>query len=152
VLPIPFPLKEFLTMHARYATSVIGGLAGGFVVAASLAFTTGTTAWLAFGVGAGLLVLAATPVLFGERDLRAIALDVAGAALAAWTVVASLVFAGQTVKWLSFAEGAAFVLLAVGGLTLDHVRLAHGARAASKVQVAVTNEAVEPSRPTAVAA
>jgi hypothetical protein len=35
--------------------------------------------------------------------------------------VASLVFAGSTITWLGFASGAAFVALALTGLTLHEV-------------------------------
>jgi hypothetical protein len=111
-------------MHARYVTSVLAGLAGGFVVVASQVFVPGTAAWIAFGIGVGLLLAATVPVLFGDRGIVGLALDGIGAVLAIWTIVASLVFTGNVVKWLSFGEGAAFVALAVGGLTLNQVRLA----------------------------
>jgi hypothetical protein len=62
-------------MHARFIAAVVTGLAGGFVVTASQAFSPGTTAWLAFGVGLALLVVAAFPVLFGERGIAGVTLD-----------------------------------------------------------------------------
>jgi hypothetical protein len=118
-------------MHARYVTSILAGVAGGFVVVASQAFASGTTAWLAFGIGVGLLALAAIPVLFGDRGIVGWALDGVWGILAVWTIVASLVFSGSVVKWLSFGEGAGFVALAVLGLTLNQVRLARRLRLAS---------------------
>lgn len=139
-------------MHARFITSVLTGLAGGFVVTASQAFSSGTTAWLAFAFGIGLLVLAAFPILFGDRGTAGLALDAAGALLAIWTIVASAVFSGELVKWLSFAEGAGFVLLAVGGLTLNQIRLARRATT-NPLQVAPTGlEGADPARRSAVAA
>jgi hypothetical protein len=140
-------------MHARYVTSVISGLIGGFVVVASQAFLSGTTAWLAFALGIGLLILAPLPALFGDRGIVGLALDGVGSLLAIWTIVASLVFSGDVVKWLSFGEGAGFVLLAVGGLTLNEVRLARRTHVARPVQiVADPPESVETARSAPVAA
>jgi len=110
-------------MNTRYVTSLLLAVAGAFLVVASQAFTAGTTAWLAFAIGIGALVLAGVPAAFRERSPLGLALDGVLAVLAAWTIVASLVFAGSTVVWLSFAEGLGIAALAVGGLTLDHVRM-----------------------------
>ena len=140
-------------MYARYVTSLVGGLFGGFVIVASQAFASGTTAWLAFAFGVGLLILAPLPALWGDRAIVGSALDVVSGLLAIWTIVASLVFSGDVVKWLSFGEGAGFVLLAVGGLTLNEVRLAHRAHVVRPVQiVADPPESVETARSAAVAA
>jgi hypothetical protein len=111
-------------MHTRFAQSSLLAMAGGFIIVASEAFSTGTTAWLAFAVGIFAIVLATVPALFGARDLS-LGLDGVTAVLGAWTIVASLVFNGTASQWLSFAEGAGFVTLALAGLTIDHVRLAH---------------------------
>jgi hypothetical protein len=140
-------------MHARFIAAVVTGLAGGFVVTVSQAFSPGITAWLAFGVGLALLVVAAFPVLFGERGIAGVALDAVGSVLAVWTVVASVVFSGEVVKWLSFAEGAGFVALAVAGLVLNQLRLARSIHRAAPVQVPTGGSSTsEPSRPAAVAA
>ncbi|MCL2395309.1 MAG: hypothetical protein FWC87_11565 [Acidimicrobiaceae bacterium] len=141
-------------MHARYVTSLLSGLLGGFVLVASQVFVPGDAAWLAFAFGIGLLVLTPIPLLFGDRGYAGLGLDGLAALLAIWTIVASLVFTGETVKWLSFSEGAAFVLLAVGGLTLNQVRLAlrisHAAPAA--VPASLTSSPVASDGRTPVAA
>jgi hypothetical protein len=142
-------------MHARYVTSALAGVAGGFVVVSSQVFVPGTAAWLTFGIGVGLLVAAAIPVLFGDRGIVSLSLDGIGAVLAIWTIVASLVFTDDTVKWLSFGEGAGFVALALAGLTLNQVRLARRiaslAPAAGQAPVLVAAPASDEVR-TAVAA
>jgi hypothetical protein len=49
--------------------------------------------------------------------------------LGIWTIVASLIFAGPTVLWLSFAEALGFVALGFIGLTVHEVsawRTLHG--------------------------
>lgn len=135
-------------MHARFAQSSVLALAGGFVVVASQAFTSGVTAWLAFSLGVAALVLATVPAIFGARRL-VLGLDATTALLGAWTVVASLVFTGDVVRWLSFAEGAGFVALAFAGLAIDHIQLSRTNRLAS---VRTDAPVVSVERPTAVAA
>ncbi len=138
-------------MHARYTTSVLAGLAGGFVVVASQAFASGTTAWLAFALGVAMVVLATIPAVFGERKPVGLVLDGLGAVLGAWTIVASLVFSGDTVRWLSFSEALGFVGLAVLGLTLNQVRLTRRAHGTIQVPDSMP-EHMEGVRRTAVAA
>jgi hypothetical protein len=118
-------------MHARFVSALLAGLAGGFVVVASQAFTPSTAGWIAFGIGLGLLVLAAVPSLAGDKGLVSRAIDAVLAAVSAWTVVASVVWTGTTLKWLTFAEGIAFAALALGGLILNQVQLTRKLRSAA---------------------
>jgi hypothetical protein len=145
---LPYLQLKELIMHARFAQSSLLALAGGFLVVASQSFTSGVTAWLAFAIGILAVVLAAVPALFGARRW-VLGLDAATGVLGAWTIVASLVFSGGAVRWLSFAEGAGFVALALAGLVVDHVSLSQRAGVvASRRDATVTN--VE--RPTTIAA
>jgi hypothetical protein len=75
--------------------------------------------------------------------------------------VASLIFTGDTVRWLSFSEAAGFVALAVAGLTLNQVRLARQAHVATTLPAttllattapATLPQGAESVRPAAVAA
>jgi hypothetical protein len=125
-------------MHARYITSLLSGVLGGFVLVASQVFIPGTAAWVAFAFAIALLALAPIPLLFRDRGYAGLGLDGLSAILAIWTIIASLVFTGETVKWLSFSEGAAFVLLAILGLTLNQVRLALQIRHAAPAGVPAT--------------
>jgi hypothetical protein len=138
-------------MHTRFLTSVFGLLAGAFVVIASFAFATGTAAWIAFGIGLGLLVIAAVPPLFGERRLLGLTVDGVGAVLAIWTVVASVVFSDTVVRWLTFGEGVGFVALALGGLVLNQSRLTRPNHVAVPKHIGSTDE-TESSRLTSAAA
>jgi hypothetical protein len=138
-------------MHTRFATSIVGAVAGGVLVAISLALATGTTAWVAFGIGLAIMALSVVPALLGERRPFGLLLDGTSAVLAVWTVVASVVFTGSVVKWLSFGEGAAFAALAFGGLILNQVRLVRRNRV--PVSVGSSNSiSTETTRPSAVAA
>jgi hypothetical protein len=109
-------------MHARFAQSALLTVTGGFVLVASQVFAITTAAWIAFGFGAFGLLLSALPLVAGQRG-RTLVLDAGIAVLSAWTVVASLVFAGSTVRWLSFGEGAALAALGLVGLVVDHLQL-----------------------------
>jgi hypothetical protein len=139
-------------MHTRFINAVVTGLAGGFLVTASQAFVSGTTAWLAFAIGLGLLVVAVAPAVFGDRDLAGLVVDGVSGLLALWTAVASVAFAGDVVKWLSFSEGAGFVVLALASLTVNQARLTRRAVAATPLQRATGVEGADTSRPAAVAA
>jgi hypothetical protein len=128
-------------MHTRFLTAVIGTVLGGFIAIASFAFAIGTAAWIAFGVGLALMTVSSIPALFGERRLIGLTLDGVSGLLAIWTVVASVVFSGSVVKWLSFSEGVGFVALALGGLVLNQVRLSRRGHFAVPSQIGSTDEA-----------
>ena len=80
-----------------------------------------TFEWLMFGIGAVAVLMSAT-ILLRARGVAQRALDALIGILGAWTVVASLEFAGSTVIWLGFASGAGLVALALIGLTLHELR------------------------------
>ena len=100
----------------RFIGNTSLGLAGAFLVAASLGFSAGTAAWLMFGVALGIVALLGVAQLDRRRSLVQHALDGLTGSLALWAVVASVIFTGATVTWLSFAEAVGFVTLAVAGL------------------------------------
>ena len=100
----------------RFIGNISLGLAGAFLVAASLGFSAGIAAWLVFGVALGIVALLGVAQLDRRRGLVQHALDGLTGSLALWAVVASVIFTGATVTWLSFAEAVGFVTLAVAGL------------------------------------
>jgi hypothetical protein len=100
-------------MSVRFVTNLLVALAGGFIVVASQAFTAAVTGWVTFGVALGvILVLAASQI----QERRGLGLATLGAAVAVWSVVASVVYTGSTLTWLSFAEGLGLLGVAVAGL------------------------------------
>jgi hypothetical protein len=103
-------------MRIRFAYNMLLTLAAGFLVVATQAFLPATVAWITFAVGAGLALLSAATLVLRvgpmQRGLSATAL-----LIAAWTIVASLVFTPATVLWLGFASALALIALAVAGLT-----------------------------------
>lgn len=108
-------------MSSRFITNISFMLAGGTVVVFSQAIRPGVASWIAFGVGLGILAALSLAQLDRNRGRAQHSLDLICAPLAVWTVIASAVFTGDTVKWLSCAEGLGFVALAVAGLLVHEL-------------------------------
>jgi hypothetical protein len=103
-------------MSPRFITNLIVLLAGGTVVVSSGWFGPGTTGWIAFGGALGILSLTAAAQRDRMRGTIQRALDGVVFALASWSAVASVVFHGSTLTWLSFGEALGFAGLGVVGL------------------------------------
>jgi hypothetical protein len=116
-------------MSTRFMTNALIALMGGFVVVISLAFKPAATAWLAFAMGIGVLLILALAQSDRSRGIVQRLLDAGGAVLAVITIIFSLAFHGATVQWLSFAEALGFVGLAYSGLVVNEIaewRAEHG--------------------------
>lgn len=104
-------------MSTRYLTNIAIALGAGFLVVASQAFAPATMTWLMVGISAGALAIVIPAIGMRRRGAVQRGIDGLIGVLAAWTIVAGLVFAGVTVTWLGFASGIGLVALAVIGLT-----------------------------------
>src|SRR5882757_10889876 len=102
-------MERRMVMGLRFITNMLLALAGGFLVVASQAFSAGTTGWIAFGVGLGIITMLGVSQVDRGRGTFQRALDAVGGLIAMWTIVASVVFVGAALTWLSFGEGLAFV-------------------------------------------
>jgi len=107
-------------MNSRYLTNSALVLAGAFLVVASQAFGVSIFEWIMLGIGALAVVMAGAAVLRSRGRVQR-SLDGTIGVLGAWTVVASLVFAGATVTWLGFASGIGLVAIGLVGLTLHEL-------------------------------
>jgi uncharacterized membrane protein YccC len=103
-------------MSPRFTSNLILASAGATVVVASQAFSATTTGWITFAVALGALAGLGVAQLDAARGTFQRVLDVGAGVLSAWTVVASVVFNGSTLTWLSFAEAIGFVAVAIVGL------------------------------------
>ena len=115
-------------MSQRFISNVALAIAGAVVVVASQAFSSSLTGWLTFGVSLGALALLAVVQRDRARGRLQRMLDVATGALALWSAVASVVYTGTTLTWLSFGEAIGFVALGVAGLVaheLSTERIVH---------------------------
>ena len=103
-------------MSPRFITNLVVLLAGGFVVVSSQTFGAQTTRWIAFGVALGVLSVIALAQRSRARGGVQSGLDAMIGSLAVWSAVASMVFSGSTVMWLSFGDALGLAALAIGGL------------------------------------
>lgn len=100
---------------ARLVGNIVLALVAVFLIVASLMFGATVTGWLMFGVALGVVALVGLAQLDRHVGLPGHVVDGLTGALAIWATVASVVFAGPTLSWLSFAEAVGFVALAVAG-------------------------------------
>jgi hypothetical protein len=103
-------------MKPRFVTNMLLAFAGAFVAVASQAFGATTAGWIAFGVGIAVLLGLGLSQLDRSRGLVQRALDGLTALLAIWTVVASVVFTGAALSWLTLGEAIGLFLFAAVGL------------------------------------
>jgi hypothetical protein len=116
-------------MSMRFLSNAAIALLGGFVAVASQVFAPAVTAWLAFSITIAVLVISALAQLQEGRGIVQRLLDSVIGLVAVGSVIASLVFVGPAVMWLSLATGLGFVLLGFVGLTLHEIwtyRAIHG--------------------------
>ena len=107
-------------MNSRFLTNTGLTILGAFTVVASMVWAPSTFMWLMLGAGIVAATLSGGAAI-RRRGRSQRALDAVVGILGAWTIVASLVFAGSVVTWLGFASGVAFVGLAIAGLTLHEL-------------------------------
>lgn len=102
-----------IEFYSRLAMMVVAA----FLIIATQVWPALTVEWMFIIGGVVLLVLAAADG--GEGNRRQRALDGIVALLAVWTVVQAVVFAGDTLIWVSFATALGAFLVAMAGL-IDH--------------------------------
>jgi hypothetical protein len=105
-----------VSLAARFTSNLVCAVAGGLLLVVAFAFSPATGGWLALGGGCVALVTVLGAFAVHGRGPPARTVDALLAIAAAWTIVASRVFDGRTLRWLSFADGAALCSLAVVGL------------------------------------
>lgn len=108
-------------MSLRFGLGTLFAVAGGFLVAVSLAFSAHTAGWVAFGVSTGVAVLAAAAL--ARRGMSRGSYGYAGAfAVGLWSLIAALIFTGNTLTWLVFADALGLAAIALADLALHEIR------------------------------
>jgi hypothetical protein len=85
-----------------------------------MAFSATVAGWLAFGVSAGLLLLAGASVGTARRAGQRIGHGLVGLA-ALWSLIAALIFTGPALTWLVLADAIALGVLALADLAAHEV-------------------------------
>jgi hypothetical protein len=99
---------------------VLTMIGGAFLVVSSMVFAAPVLNWLAFGVSAGLAVILVASLITEGRTGARISRS-AMAVVAAWSLIAALVFTGPALTWLVFADALALGGLALADLTAHEV-------------------------------
>ena len=100
----------------RFTSWLSVGIAAAFLVVSTAAFSIATTAWLAFAIGIGTLVVSAGVAVRHHRDIASLTIGVVTGLVGAWTIVSSLVFSHATEQNLALASALAICGLAISGL------------------------------------
>jgi hypothetical protein len=110
-----------MRLSSRFILDNLFLLAAAFLVVASMTWSATMAGWIAFGVSAGIVVIAGTSAVLTSRTLLANGGHKLGHGLVAlaalWSLSAALAFSGPLLTWLVFADAIAVGLLALADLT-----------------------------------
>ena len=104
-----------MKLSSRFLLDSLFVVAGAFLTVASMAWAAGTAGWTAFGVSAGVTLLAAASAATAKKSSRRIGHGLLGV-VALWSLVAALAFSGPALTWLVFADAIALGVLALADL------------------------------------
>ena len=107
--------------HMRYwAMTFAVAIGGAFVAIERFAFAPSTGVWIAFAVAAAAVALSLAAALVALlRDNHVFSgVSALSALVAAWTVIATLVFTTPTALWLAFGGGIVLLALSLRALAL----------------------------------
>jgi hypothetical protein len=105
-----------MRLSSRFILDNLFLLAAAFLVVASMTWSAGVAGWIAFGVSAGITVIAGTSAVLATRNDRKLGHGLV-ALIALWSLSAALAFSGTLLTWLVFADAIAVGLLALADLT-----------------------------------
>jgi hypothetical protein len=117
-------------MQKRYFPFLVGManlLAGGLLVLATFAWSSQTAVDIGFALSIALVAFGLSMTWLGYRatsggeQIGVAVLGALTAAVAAWTIIATQVYAVGTAHWLVFASGLAHVGLAAASLMLHEI-------------------------------
>ena len=106
-----------MKLSSRFLLDSLFVVAGAFLTVASMAWASGTAGWTAFGVSAGVTVLAAASAARTKKASQRISHGLL-TVVALWSLVAAVAFSGTALTWLVFADAIALGVLALADLAL----------------------------------
>ena len=106
-----------MKLSSRFLLDSLFLVAGAFLTVASMAWAAGTAGWTAFGVSAGVTVLALASAVAAKKGSRRLGHGLLGL-VALWSLAAALAFSGTALTWLVFADAIAVGVLALADLTV----------------------------------
>ncbi len=109
-----------MKLSLRFVLDNLFVLGAAFLAVSAMAFSAPVAGWLAFGVSAGLLVLAMASLGTARRAGQRIGHGLVGLA-ALWSLIAALIFTGPALTWLVLADAIALGVLALADLAAHEV-------------------------------
>jgi hypothetical protein len=106
-----------MRISSRFLLDSLFVVAGAFVTVASMAWSADRAGWTAFGVSAGITVLAAASAVTAKKTSLRLGHGLL-ATVALWSLVAAVVFSGTALTWLVFADAIAVGVLALADLAV----------------------------------
>jgi hypothetical protein len=104
-----------MKLSSRFLLDGLFVVAGSFLTVTSMAWAAGPAGWTAFGVAAGVTVLAAASAGLAKKSSRRIGHGLITLA-ALWSAIAAVSFSGAVLTWLVFADAIAVGVLALADL------------------------------------
>ena len=105
-----------MELSSRFILDASFLIAAAFLVVASMTWSAGVAGWTAFGVSAGITVIAGVSAVLAQRIPRQLGHGLIALA-GLWSLVAALAFSGTLLTWLIFADAVALGLIALADLT-----------------------------------
>jgi hypothetical protein len=105
-----------MRLSSRFILDNLFLLAAAFLVVAAMTWSAGLAGWIAFGISAGITVIAGASAVLTPKSARKLGHGVIALA-ALWSLVAALAFSGTLLTWLVFADAIAVGVLALADLT-----------------------------------
>jgi hypothetical protein len=105
-----------MKLSSRFVLDSLYVVAGAFLTVAAIAWSAGTAGWTAFGVSAGIAVIAAASAALATKASHRFGHALI-AVVAVWSLIAALVFSGSLLTWFAFGDAIAVGLLALADLT-----------------------------------
>src|SRR6201995_1044108 len=107
---------NIMRLSSRFILDNLFLLAAAFLVVGAMTWSAGVAGWIAFGVSAGITVIAGVSAVLTDNNARNLGHGLV-ALVALWSLVAALAFTGTLLTWLVFADALAVGVLALADLT-----------------------------------
>jgi asparagine N-glycosylation enzyme membrane subunit Stt3 len=105
-----------MKLSSRFLVDGLYVIAGAFLTVAAMAWSAGTAGWTAFGVSAGVAVIAAASAVLATKAAHRFGHGLI-ALVAVWSLIAALIFSGSLLTWFVFGDAIALGVLALADLT-----------------------------------
>jgi asparagine N-glycosylation enzyme membrane subunit Stt3 len=104
-----------MKLSSRFLLDSLYIVAGAFLTVAAVAWSAGRAGWTAFGVSAGIALIAAASAALANKTSHRFGHGLV-ALVAVWSLIAALIFSGSMLTWFVFGDAIALGVLALADL------------------------------------